>query len=124
MSRDASITEPFGDGKHVFRLPIGQLRELQEKTGVSPFAVLARLIAYQPMVDDAPEIIRLGLIGGNMTPVDALNLTDRYARQRPPAETIGLATSILRTALMGVPDEKPGKSSGGAKAPMPPPRSD
>lgn len=124
MSRDASITAPFGDGEHVFRLPIGQLRELQEKTGVSPFVVLARLVAYQPMVDDTPEILRLGLIGGDMPPSDALKLIERYARQRPLAETIGLATAVLRTALMGVPDEKPGKLSGEAKAPTPPPTSD
>ncbi len=123
MSRDASITisEIFGDGHHTFRMAIGQLRELQEKTGVSPFAVLARLIAYLPMVDDAPEIIRLGLIGGGMAPPEAVALTERYARQRPSAESIPLGTTILKAGLLGVPDEKPGKSAGEAEAPVPPP---
>lgn len=121
MSRDASISEPFGDGQHIFRMALGQLRELQEKTGVSPFAVLARLISYLPMVDDAPEIIRLGLIGGGMAPPEAIALTERYARQRPPAESIPLGTAILKAGLLGVPDEKPGKSAGEAEAPVPPP---
>lgn len=123
MSRDASITELFGDGKHVFRLPLGQLRELQEKTGVSPFAVLARMVAYLPMVDDGHEIIRLGLIGGGMTPLDALRLTERYSQRRPLAESIPLATAVLKAGLLGVPDETPGKSAGETEAPTPPPTS-
>ena len=119
MSRDASTSGVFGDGEHAFRMGIGELRELQEKTGVSPFAVLARLTAYMPMVDDAPDIIRIGLVGGGMAPVDAVRLTDRYARQRPPAESIPLATAILKAGLLGVPDEKPGKSAGEAAAETP-----
>ncbi len=121
MSRDASTSAVFGDDEHTFRMALGELRELQEKTGVSPFAVLARLVAYMPMVDDAPEIIRLGLVGGGMVPVDAVRLTERYARQRPPAESIPLATAILKAGLLGVPDEKPGKSAGEAAAETPPP---
>lgn len=124
MGRNASITEPFGDGKHFFRLAIGELCELEEKRGVSAFAVLARLVAFVPMVKDAPEIIRLGLIGGGMKPLDALALTERYASGRPPAESIPVAVKILTAGLMGVPDEKPGKSSGEAKAPTAPPTTD
>ena len=124
MSRNASIDVDFGDGEHTFRLAIGQLRELQEKTGVSPFAVLARLVAYQPMIDDCSMVIRLGLIGGGMTPADALRLVRDYCDARPPAESLPIATLILRAGLMGVPDEEPGKSPGETEAPTPPPMID
>lgn len=112
MSRDASINLDFGDGEHCFRLPIGQLRELQEKAAASPFAVLARMVAWMPMVDDAREVLRLGLVGGGLTPPEALTLVRRYADERPLAESVPTATLVLQAALMGVADEPPGKPSG------------
>jgi hypothetical protein len=121
MSRNASIDFDFGDDKHSFRLAIGQLRELQEKSGVSPFAVLARMVAYIPMVDDCREVIRLGLIGGGMEPPKALALVRAYCDERPPAESLPSAIAILQAGLMGVPDEEPGKSPGETTAPTAPP---
>ena len=80
--------------------------------GVFGIALLAMLLASS------------GLIGGGMKPLDALNLTERYSRQRPLAESIPLATAVLKAGLLGVPDEKPGKSAGEAEAPVPPPTGD
>lgn len=121
MSRDASISLDFGDGEHRFRLAIGQLRELQEKLAASPGAVLKRLIAYEPMADDAREVLRIGLVGGGMPPADALSLVRRYVDARPLIEPLPIAVKVLQAALFGVPDEKPGKSSGDAGPETPPP---
>ena len=42
MSADGSITLPWGDGDHVFRLAIGGFRELQEKVNGRRVAIGAR----------------------------------------------------------------------------------
>lgn len=136
------VSIPWGDGEHKFRLPLGQIRELQEKCGAGPATILTRLIAPQadfarlpaPEKDDLPtialhgvirtlrgdwriddirETIRLGLIGGGMTPADAHRLTVRYVDDRPPLENISVAAEILMAALMGNQDDPVGKTQAG-----------
>lgn len=110
MSRDASISLDWADGHHTFRLPIGQLRELQEKTGVGPLRLLHRLMDGSWMVDDAREIMRLGLIGGGMEPAQALRLVQRYVDARPLVEAQAPAMLVLGAALHGTDQEgHPGK---------------
>ncbi len=110
MSRDASISFDWADGPQTFRLPIGQLRELQEKTGVGPLRLFQRLMDGSWMVDDAREIIRLGLIGGGMEPAKALSLVKRYVDDRPLVETRAPAMLVLGAALHGTDQEdQPGK---------------
>jgi hypothetical protein len=43
VSRRAFLTIPWADGDYTFRLPWGQLAELQEATGAGPYVVLDRL---------------------------------------------------------------------------------
>lgn len=110
MSRDASISFDFGDGEHKFRLAIGQLRELQEKTGVGPMRLFQRLIDGSWMVDDAREVLRIGLVGGGMRPAEALGLVRRYVDERPLAESQAPAMLVLGAALHGTEqEEQPGK---------------
>lgn len=113
MSADGRVTLTWGDGEHVFRLAIGHLRELQDKTGTGPFAILKRLLDGSWRVDDAREIIRLGLIGGGMTPIDALLLVKRYVDERPIMESIAPAQIVLGRALMGDTDDDVGKEQAG-----------
>lgn len=110
MSRDASLSLIWGDGEHRFRLPIGQLRELQEKTNAGPAEVLRRLTAGTWRVDDVRETIRLGLVGGGMTPESAYVLTVRYVDERPWGQNVAPAQAILLAALVGAPDEPVGKA--------------
>lgn len=124
MSRDATVTIDFADGEHRFRLAIGALRELQEKLAASPFTVFERLRAGRPMVDDAREVLRLGLIGGGLTPADALRLVRTYVEERPLGEAIVPAVAVLAAALFGVADEEPGKSSGATGEPTASPPTD
>lgn len=115
MSRDGSISLVWGDGEHRFRLPIGQLRELQEKCAAGPAEIVERLTAGRWRVDDVRETIRLGLIGGGMAPGEAYTLTVRYVDERPWLENVAPAQAVLMAALVGVADEPVGKA-GAAEA--------
>lgn len=105
MSRDASITLTWGDGDYVFRLAWGQLSELQEKCDAGPFVILNRLSSGTWKVEDIAHVIRLGLIGGGLKPVEALKLVRSYVEDRPPMESLLTAQAILAAAVMGAPDE-------------------
>lgn len=109
MSADASVTFDWGDGEHRFRLAIGQLRELQDKIGVGPFALYSRIDLGTWMVDDLRETIRLGLIGGGAKPAEALALVRHYVDDRPLMESVDPARTIIGAALAGDPKDTVGK---------------
>lgn len=115
MSRDGSISLDWGNDRHRFRLGIGELRELQEEINrprakigaplVGPGTLWRSLQSYDAWKDEVREVIRLGLIGGGMKPLDALGLVRRYVDERPLVESSIHATAILGAALFGPPDE-------------------
>jgi len=108
-SRNASVTFEWAGEERCFRLPIGMLRELQEKTGAGPFELMRRIQFDQWRVDDLRETIRCGLIGGGMTPNEAGRLVKTYVDDRPLAEARNPAIVILGAAIYGVDDEPLGK---------------
>lgn len=116
MSRDASITLDWVDGPHTFRLGWGDLVKLQEACDAGPYVIYQRLMLGTWRVLDISSTIRLGLVGGGMTPEAALKLVQDYVETRPPLESIALAQGILGTALQGAPDEPPGEAEGEATA--------
>ncbi|MEO4000312.1 gene transfer agent family protein [Mesorhizobium sp. CAU 1732] len=61
-------------------------------------------------VDDVREPIRLGLIGGGITPTDAWVAVSRYVDTRPLTEHISLAAAILLKALSEDKDDAVGKT--------------
>lgn len=107
MSLPGEVTLPWGDGRHPFCLPIGQVRELEEKRGVGSLTLARRISNGDWFFDDLRETIRLGLIGGGKTPVEALKLVEQYIDVRPPAENVPTAYAILLAFINGVP--KPSK---------------
>lgn len=112
-NRNGAVDLDFGDGPHRFRLAIGELEELQEKTGIGPFLLLNRLIGGDWRLADVREALRLGLIGGGMEPIPALNLVRRYVDERPAwLANAALARLVLMAALSGAPEEVPGKGAG------------
>jgi len=115
MSRSAEVTLDWGDGTYVFALKWGQLIELQEKLDAGPLHVLNRLAGDGWKVEDVSQVIRLGLIGGGMDPVQALKAVRAYVEARPPLENLITAQAILSAGLMGAPDEAPGKRRAGAR---------
>lgn len=99
----------WADDTHRFRLAIGQLRELQEKCDAGPAEIFHRLTEQRWRVEDLRETIRLGLIGGGMTPAAALVKVRRYVEDRPLMESVPVARAVLLAALMGVPGDEVGK---------------
>ncbi|MGV8830344.1 MAG: gene transfer agent family protein [Devosia sp.] len=112
MSRDGSITLPWADSDHTFRLGWGELMMLQEACDAGPFVILDRLSGRQCRLEDISHTMRLALIGGGKTPDEALKLVRSYVEMRPPAENLMFARGILATACYGPGDEKPGEAPG------------
>ncbi len=58
------IEETFGGAKRKFRLGIGELRELQDSTGIGPASLVARFVALPPAADHnkrpRPDAYELG----------------------------------------------------------------
>jgi hypothetical protein len=110
MSRDASTKLVFGGDEQTFRLRIGELRELEEARKAGALAILKRILSGDHYVDDAREVIRIGLIGGGMTAKEAFVLTTRYVDDIPAhGDNMALAGHILEAAYFGPEDEKVGK---------------
>lgn len=109
MSSNGRVELDFGDGTYSFYLGIGEWPELQEKCDAGPYFILNRLHGGRWLVEDISTIIRLGLIGGGLAPPKALKLTRKYVDERPPMENLLLAIAVLRSSLMGVPDEPVGE---------------
>ncbi|MEH0295871.1 gene transfer agent family protein [Agrobacterium sp. CCNWLW71] len=108
--RSARIELDWGDGTYTFRLAWGQLIELQEKCDAGPYVILQRLQTGAWQMEDISNVIRLGLIGGGMTAVDALKKTRAYVEAFPPMDNLLPAQGILAAALMGAPDETVGEA--------------
>lgn len=126
MSRSASVDLDWADGTYSFALKIGQFEELQEKCGAGPWyiqwalqcALISDGVGFQPPKDMSPayvrETIRLGLIGGGMEAIAALNKVRTYASEGKLTENIRVAYGIISVALQGVPEDDPGKGEGEA----------
>jgi|SRR5215204_1880696 len=111
MTTDGTISLIiWGDDEHRFKLALGQLRELQDKREAGAIEILDRFRERKWRVDDVREVIRLGLIGGGMAPVDAFTLINRYVDNRPIMESLPVAFTILATALLGPMDDQLGKA--------------
>lgn len=98
-----SHTAYFGDGEKTFTLTDTVIAELQHKTGLGIGALFLRMSASQFHIADIVEVIRLGLIGGNVNPQEAQRLVDAYAKDRPIDETLPLALDILDARWNGKP---------------------
>ncbi len=116
MSRLGAVTLQFGDGEYEFRLRIKQLIELDEKCEVGPQAMLNGLLGDTWRLAHVREIIRLGLIGGGLTPKEAYDLVKRYVDERPLQESAQHALVILAAAVVGMPEDSvPEKSQAPAE---------
>jgi hypothetical protein len=105
--RITAIEIPWADGEFKFDLRLGEIRNLQEKTGIGPPVILQRLQNDQWKVDDYRETILQGLMGGGRTAKEASELVKKWVDNRPAVESILPAQSILLSWLVGVPEKKP-----------------
>jgi len=91
----------FGDGEYPFTLSDGMLAELEQITGKGASAVYIQLANLTYTVMTLREIIRLGLIGGGMSPKDAKRMVETYAVNTPLGELFPLAFEIMATRWDG-----------------------
>lgn len=110
MSAFGDISFDWADGTYKFRLGLGEIRQLQEKTGLGPLALFHRIQTDQWLVDDLRETLRLGLIGGGMRDLKALALVRDNFDNRPKIDAKEPALRILGAFLIGVPDDPVGKT--------------
>lgn len=119
MSRHAAIEQAFGDGEYTFRLGLDEIEELERKRDAGIFQIVARLSPDSRMarLTDISEVLRLGLIGGGMKPVDAMAKVKRYVDERPLDENRDIAYAVGLAALMRLHSKELEKPSGEAEAP-------
>lgn len=111
MSRSGGVDITWGDGEHKFRLAIGQLRDLEEKTKVGPFELFEKLRTNRWRVDDLAHVIRVGLVGGGMPTPQAVDLVTRHIDEWPLVESALVAQAVMLAALVGSQDDPAGKQA-------------
>lgn len=93
---------PGDDGAYPFDLRLGEVQELEAKCGAGLPELFERLSTSRWRFSDIRETVRLGLIGGGMTPAAALTLVKRYCDERPKAENAPTAQAILLAQMFGL----------------------
>lgn len=109
MSRAAEITLAFGGEERLFRLPLGRLRALQEKTDCGPLELLQRYAMSTWRVDDVREAILQGLMGGGLPSHQATSIVMANFDDMPIMGHVAIAQAIVAAAVVGVGDEEPGE---------------
>ncbi len=115
MSRHGAIELPWGDGEQSFRLGLGEIEELERKCDLSLFELKDRLARgdRRARVGYITEVIRIALIGGGKSPMDALALVRRYVDERPLDESCDVAYMVTLAGLSRLhPSEQADDSDG------------
>lgn len=120
-SRHAAVDLDFGDGTFTFRLGLDEIEELERKRDLGIFEIARRLApeARTCRLTDISEVLRVGLIGGGMKPVDALVQVRKYVDERPLDENRDTAYAIVLAGLMRLHSSETEQPPGEAGAPEP-----
>lgn len=102
MSRHAELTTDWADGTYTFRLGLDELEELEAKFDKSIFAIVDDLRERRARSTEIFHVIRIGLVGGGMKPVDALARVRRYVDSRDLNENCDVAYAIALQGLARV----------------------
>jgi len=94
----------FGDGEKTFALTTEMILELERTTGVGIGAVWDRFTRRDYHFGEMMEVIRTGLIGGGMSPVEANELVGIYAKATPIEDICILSFYILDARWNGTPE--------------------
>lgn len=113
----AGVTLTWLGGEHDFALRIGELRALQDRCEAGPEEVFNRLRAGSWRVNDITETLRLGLIGGGMSRVDAGKVVSEIIEDKAIANFKITAIAIMANSLLGVGDDPVGEPVGEASPP-------
>jgi hypothetical protein len=115
MNRHGAVDLDWGDGTYTFRLGIGEIEEVEEVTDRSMFQLVEALnpVNRTARLKDIRAVIRCGLIGGGMSPVDALAKVRRYLDDRPLTESLTTAFAVAAAAIVRTNGDEAGKSEAG-----------
>jgi hypothetical protein len=94
----------FGGKVQKFSLIPGNwelLKELESAAGCGIGTLIRNIATSNYKIADIREVIRLGLIGGGMTPTGAYTAMLRYFDLDPVGTHVGLALEILHAAMFG-----------------------
>ncbi|QCL92895.1 gene transfer agent family protein [Agrobacterium tumefaciens] len=103
----ALIDADFADGTYKFALTWPLATEWEKTTDRSLYGTLINIMRTGiAQLHDTRELVRLGLIGGGMSPSDALRMVRTYVEERPAAENFSLVVKIVDAFFhgKGVPD--------------------
>lgn len=110
MSRHGEVTINCWDGTYTFRLAWGEIIKIQEACDAGAYHVADRLIdGVNLYAQYIREPLRIGLIGGGMSQMDALKTVQTHVEPHLD-ENRGLAWYVIRLALAGTADESLGKA--------------
>lgn len=112
MSRGGGISLIFADGEYSFRLPWGQLTELQEICDAGPYVILERLQNRTFRLCEVRDTIRLGLIGGGLDAQKAVRLVRTYVEDTERYSLLAsslVATAVILAALLPPGDDPAGE---------------
>lgn len=100
----AIVEADFGDDKYKFGLSWKHASEWEKEHGRSLYAVFLEAVRLRHMaLHDIREAVRLALVGAGAEPTAALRLVRQYVEERPGAENLPLAVSILDAFFHGQP---------------------
>ena len=88
--------------ERLFRLNFGGVLDLEEATGDGIAAIFARVAGGRFMLKDVYHTIRLSLIGGGASILDAKRLMEAHFDTRPYMENASIAGQILAALMVGV----------------------
>jgi hypothetical protein len=108
-----TIVRPFAGRRHIFRLTLGGVEELERLCNAGIGQIYGRLATAAFWNADIRETIRLGLTGGGLSDAEASRLVMDTVDTAPLAHHLGLATAIVTAYAVGV-DEALGKSDSAA----------
>jgi len=102
MNNQGEFTTDWGDDTHTFRLTYPGLIELEQKCAAPLADIIERVNGGRYSASDIRETIRIALIGGGKSPVEALRLVRTYIDEK--IGIVGMADhwAIARLALLGV----------------------
>lgn len=106
--RHAEVLEVWGDGRHTFRLALGEWRELQQLLQLGPLALYKKFVRGEWTADEIYETLRVALIGGGLEPAKAYTLVQRYVAEleTPLMSHIPVILAIIQPAIATPKGEK------------------
>ncbi len=109
MSANGTRVIVWAGGEDTFCLAkVGLILDLEEKCRAGIGVIAARLESGAYYLNDIRETIRLGLIGGGMTPERAMSAVKNNVDANPLGHCQLVAYHVITAVIAGVPDDPVG----------------